>query len=110
MAKSLNCQFLQNYVAKVLDHLNAMEELVNKKKVKIVPLIWQGFMAGCACTDEDRQQEFRRWAAKLAESGMGSYWGARQVMLEVWRRRKDDEPGDNWYSIYKDWEMNLMLS
>ncbi|KOG97256.1 Arg81p [Saccharomyces eubayanus] len=110
MARSLNCQFLQNYVAKVLDHLNAMEELVNKKKVKIVPLIWQGFMAGCACTDEDRQQEFRRWAAKLAESGMGSYWGARQVMLEVWRRRKDDEPGDNWYSIYKDWEMNLMLS
>lgn len=110
MARSLNCQFLQNYVAKVLDHLNAMEELVDQKKVKIVPLIWQGFMAGCACTDENRQQEFRRWAAKLAESGVGSYWGARQVMLEVWRRRKEDEPGDNWYSIYKDWEMNLMLS
>ncbi|EJS42497.1 arg81p [Saccharomyces arboricola H-6] len=110
MARSLNCQFIQNYVAKVLDHLNAMEELVNQKKVKIVPLIWQGFIAGCACTDEDKQQDFRRWAAKLAESGMGSYWGARQVMLEVWRRRKEDEPGDNWYSIYKDWEMNLMLS
>ncbi|CAI4047564.1 Arg81p SKDI_13G0400 [Saccharomyces kudriavzevii IFO 1802] len=110
MARSLNCQFLQNYVAKVLDHLNSMDELVKQKKVKIVPLIWQGFMAGCACTDEIRQQEFRKWAAKLAESGMGSYWGARQVMLEVWRRRKEDEPGDNWYSIYKDWEMNLMLS
>ncbi|CCC69012.1 hypothetical protein NCAS_0C00220 [Naumovozyma castellii] len=110
MAKHLNNQFLQSYVEKVLLHLNKLTDLIDHKSVKIVPLMWQGFIAGCSSNMQDLQQEFRKWAAKLAESGMGSYWGARQVMFEVWRRRMNDEPNDNWYSVYKDWQMNLMLS
>lgn len=110
MARSLDYQFLQSYVGKVLYHLEALSDLIQFKSVKIVPLIWQGFIAGCASIDASTQDGFRRWAAALAASGMGSYWGARQVMFEVWRRRINEETGDNWYSVYKDWEMNLMLS
>lgn len=110
MARDLSNDFLQQYVSKVLDHLQKMNTLIEDKKVKIVPLIWQGFIAGCASTKENEQAEYRKWAAKLAECGMGSYWGARQVMFEVWRRRNAGAHDDDWFSVYQDWEMNLMLS
>ena len=32
-----------------------------------------------------------------------------QVMFEVWRRREKGEPGDDWFSVCKDWELNLLL-
>ena len=110
MARDLSNDFLQQYVSNVLDHLQRMNTLIEDKKVKMVPLIWQGFIAGCASTKEDEQAEYRKWAAKLAECGMGSYWGARQVMFEVWRRRSAGDHDDDWFSVYQDWEMNLMLS
>ncbi|CDH11216.1 related to Arginine metabolism regulation protein II [Zygosaccharomyces bailii ISA1307] len=110
MARSLNHSFLQSHVEKVLVHLKALDNLIASKKVKIVPLIWQGFIAGCASTEVHVQEEFRKWASSLAASGMGSYWGARQVMFEVWRRKQNGEKGDSWYAVYRDWEMNLMLS
>lgn len=110
MARSLNNDFLQNYVERVLFHLQKINEMYETKTIQIVPLSWQGFIAGCSCTSQEKQQQFREWAAKLAEHGLGSYWGARQIMFEVWRRRKREEQDDNWYSVYKDWEMNLMLA
>lgn len=110
MARSLNNDFLQNYVSKVLKHLKLMTNVIKDKNIQLVPLMWQGFIAGCSATEEDTEEEFKEWAADLAGSGMGSYWGARQVMYEVWKRRKNEEPGDNWFAVYKDWEMNLMLS
>lgn len=110
MARSLNNDFLQKYVLKVLKHLKLMTKVIDEKQIQLVPLMWQGFIAGCSATEEETQNEFKEWAAKLASNGMGSYWGARQVMYEVWKRRKNDEPGDSWYAVYKDWEMNLMLS
>lgn len=110
MARCLNNDFLQKYVLKVLKHLKLMTKVIDEKKIQLVPLMWQGFIAGCSATEEETQNEFKEWAAKLASNGMGSYWGARQVMYEVWKRRKNDEPGDSWYAVYTDWEMNLMLS
>ncbi|EDO15279.1 hypothetical protein Kpol_455p10 [Vanderwaltozyma polyspora DSM 70294] len=110
MVRSFNISSLQQYVEDVLHGLKEINTLIEQNNVKIVPLIWQGFMAGCACTNTTLQGEFRTWASKLANTGMGSYWGARQAMLEVWRRRKHGEEGDSWYSVYKDWDMNLMLS
>ncbi|QLQ81793.1 hypothetical protein HG537_0G00470 [Torulaspora globosa] len=101
---------LQSYVEKVLLHLKSLGELVTSQGIRIVPLMWQGFIAGCASTDLRTQQKFKSWAAALAQNGIGSYWGVRQVMFEVWRRRKNQEGGDDWYTVCKDWEVNLMLS
>ncbi|CAL9736036.1 arginine metabolism regulation protein II [Monosporozyma servazzii] len=110
MTRALNNDFLQNYVLKVLKHLKLMTKVIKEKNIQLVPLMWQGFIGGCSATEEDTQNEFKEWAADLAGSGMGSYWGARQVMYEVWKRRKNEETGDSWFAVYKDWEMNLMLS
>ncbi|CEP60004.1 Arg81p LALA0_S01e00826g [Lachancea lanzarotensis] len=101
---------IQSNVVQVLHHLDKLTGLIQNKGVSIVPLIWQGFIAGCAAVSTDLQLRFKEWAAKHAESGMGAYWGARQIMFEVWRRRVNGETSDNWFDVYKDWEMNLMLS
>lgn len=108
--KRIPYENVQTYVKNVLESLNRLGDLIEIEEVKIVPLIWQGFMAGCACTDQNLQLQFKDWAARLGKSGMGSYWGARQIMFEVWRRRFSGESNDNWFAVYKDWEMNLMLS
>lgn len=110
MVRGMDYQHYQQYVKRVLHHLEALDLLVETKSVKIVPLIWQGFIAGCNSIDTKVQAAFRSWTAKLGTSGMGSYWGARQVMLEVWRRRANKLPGDDWFTVYKEWGMNLMLS
>lgn len=101
---------LQAYVCDTLKYVQKMMHLVHNNKVNMVPLFWQGFIAGCACTSRDLQTEFKQWSANLAQSGMGSYWGARQVMFEVWRRHLHEEEGADWFSVYHDWEMNLMLT
>lgn len=109
MARNLGYDLLQTYVEKVLMHLQLITDLSEKKNIKVLPLIWQGFIAGCASTSPEIQQQFKVWAAKFAANGMGSYWGPRQIMFEVWNRRNHGKEGDDWYTVYKDWNMNLML-
>ncbi|CCD25331.1 fungal specific transcription factor domain-containing protein NDAI_0F00120 [Naumovozyma dairenensis CBS 421] len=109
MGRHLNNDFLQSYVKKVLEHLKLVTRLSETDDVKVLPLIWQGFVAGCASTSLEVQQEFKDWVSKFTQHGMGSYWKARQLMYEVWRRRDQNCEGDDWYSVCKDWGMNLML-
>ncbi|CCE62646.1 hypothetical protein TPHA_0C04980 [Tetrapisispora phaffii CBS 4417] len=109
MVRGFDKQYLKNYVVDVLKDLQTISDLVDKSNVKMVPLIWQGFIAGCNCIDQGLQEDFRQWAANLANTGVGSYWAARQVMLEVWRRQKTNEEHGKWYDVYKEWSMNLML-
>lgn len=110
MVRGLDHILLQKYSINTLDNLTSLQNLINEKKVKILPLIWPGFIAGCSAINKDLQNKFRDWAASLAKVGMGSYWGARQIMFEVWRRRESKQNDDNWLSVHRDWEMNLMLA
>ncbi|ODQ78022.1 hypothetical protein BABINDRAFT_40339 [Babjeviella inositovora NRRL Y-12698] len=101
---------LQPHVLETLSHLNSIQRLVELKQSNIIPLFWQGFIAGCEALDQNLQLGFKTWGASIAGSGVGSYWGARQIMLEVWRRRAKGERGDGWVNVVREWEMNLMLS
>lgn len=100
---------VQPKVEKTLEHLNAIQALIAKDEAAIIPLFWQGFIAGCEATSNDLQMGFKKWGADIAQY-LGSYWGARQIMLEVWRRKRMNEPRDDWVSVIRDWEMNLMLN
>ncbi|RCK60924.1 Arginine metabolism regulation protein II [Candida viswanathii] len=99
---------LQDKVSKTLDHLNSIQKLISKNEASIIPLFWQGFIAGCEALSPELQLEFKKWGADIAQY-LGSYWGARQIMLEVWRRKRMNESNDDWISVIHDWEMNLML-
>ncbi|WLF79323.1 arginine metabolism regulation protein II [Lodderomyces elongisporus] len=100
---------LQNRVESTLYHLNSIQELIAQGKANIIPLFWQGFIAGCEAKSSELQVGFKKWGADIAQY-LGSYWGARQIMLEVWRRRRMKESKDDWVSVVQDWEMNLMLN
>lgn len=100
---------LQTRVVKTLNHLNSIQDLIAKDEAAIIPLFWQGFIAGCEALSTDLQMGFKKWGADIAQY-LGSYWGARQIMLEVWRRKSLKESRDDWVSVVQDWEMNLMLN
>lgn len=100
---------LQSHVEDTLKHLNAIQLLMDNNQAKIIPLFWQGFVAGCEAVSEELQLSFKKWGSHIAQF-LGSYWGARQIMYEVWRRRSAREPWDNWLSVIRDWNMNLMLN
>lgn len=100
---------LQDKVATTLKHLNSIQKLIAQDEAHIIPLFWQGFIAGCEATSIELQMGFKKWGADIAQY-LGSYWGARQIMLEVWRRKKTKDPKDDWVSVIQDWEMNLMLN
>ncbi|GEQ66416.1 hypothetical protein JCM33374_g79 [Metschnikowia sp. JCM 33374] len=100
---------VQEKVATTLQHLNSIQRLIAKDEAHIIPLFWQGFIAGCEATSIELQMGFKKWGADIAQY-LGSYWGARQIMLEVWRRKKVKEARDDWVSVIQDWEMNLMLN
>lgn len=100
---------IQDKVAQTLEHLNLIQQLIAKDEAHIIPLFWQGFIAGCEAVSLNLQMGFKKWGADIAQY-LGSYWGARQIMLEVWRRKKMKEARDDWVSVIQDWEMNLMLN
>lgn len=109
LIKEISTKKLQTKVAKTLHHLNAIQRLITEGEAAIIPLFWQGFIAGCEATSLNLQMGFKKWGADIAQY-LGSYWGARQIMLEVWRRRRMNEAKDDWVSVIQDWEMNLMLN
>ena len=109
LIKQISAINLQNHVRKTLQHLNAIQKLIDDKEANIIPLFWQGFIAGCEAISLDLQLAFKQWGADIAKY-LGSYWGARQIMMEVWRRKRANEVRDDWISVIHDWEMNLMLA
>lgn len=100
---------VQDTVERTLEHLNSIQRLISRGEADIIPLFWQGFIAGCEALSLNLQMGFKKWGADIAQY-LGSYWGARQIMLEVWRRKRMKEARDDWVSVIKDWEMNLMLN
>lgn len=100
---------VQGKVEQTLQHLNLIQKLIAKDEAHIIPLFWQGFIAGCEAESLNLQMGFKKWGADIAQY-LGSYWGARQIMLEVWRRKKMKEKRADWVSVIQDWEMNLMLN
>ncbi|ODV76866.1 component of the ARGR regulatory complex [Suhomyces tanzawaensis NRRL Y-17324] len=109
LIKEVSPHKLQVKVAKTLRHLNEIQRLIRNDEAAIIPLFWQGFIAGCEATSLHLQTSFKKWGSDIAQY-LGSYWGARQIMLEVWRRKRMNEARDDWVSVIQDWEMNLMLN
>ncbi|CCH41954.1 Arginine metabolism regulation protein II [Wickerhamomyces ciferrii] len=110
MVRDLSHVLLQKYSERCIEHLESLQKLMDQGKIKMIPLFWQGFIGGCSAISPELQNRFKEWAASLSKTGVGSYWGARQIMFEVWRRRDTKQENDSWFSVHKDWEMNIMLS
>ncbi|CEP20448.1 unnamed protein product [Cyberlindnera jadinii] len=101
---------LQSYCESTYRHLEKMAELRRSHNISLLSTSWPAFIAGCSCLDVNLQTKFKAWFEDLSNIGMGSYWGTRKIIFEVWRRRKAGEKNDDWMSVHREWETGLMLS
>ena len=110
--EDMNPMYLQDKVEKVLRHLNAIQEILQKhpETSYIIPLFWQGFMAGSEAMTVYLQNGFNLWGQHIAQTGIGTYWNARQIMMEIWRRKNHNVKNNTWVDVLRDWKTNVMLT
>ncbi|CDK28715.1 unnamed protein product [Kuraishia capsulata CBS 1993] len=109
--RNMNPLYLQERVEKVLNHLNEIQSIVEKNEgTFIIPLFWQGFVAGSEAMTVFLQKGFNLWGQNISKTGIGSYWVARQIMLEVWRRKNSNAKKHTWADVIHDWGTNVMLT
>ncbi|ODV83425.1 hypothetical protein CANARDRAFT_181313, partial [[Candida] arabinofermentans NRRL YB-2248] len=110
--EDVNPMYLQERVEKVLHHLNEIQNIVenNKDTSYIIPLFWQGFIAGSEAMTLFLQNGFNLWGQHIAQTGIGTYWNARQIMLEIWRRKNHNAKRSSWVDVLHDWKTNVMLT
>lgn len=110
--EDVNPMYLLERVEKVLYHLNKIQEILenNKETSYIIPLFWQGFIAGSEAMTLYLQNGFNKWGQDIAKTGIGTYWNARQIMLEIWRRKNHNVKNNSWVDVLRDWKTNVMLT
>lgn len=104
--------YLQDRIEKVLHHLNAIQDILEQhpETSYIIPLFWQGFIAGSEAITIYLQNGFNIWGQHIARTGVGSYWNSRQIMLEIWRRKNHNVKNSSWVDVLRDWKTNVMLT
>ena len=110
--EDVNPMYLLERIEKVLYHLNKIQEILenNKETSYIIPLFWQGFIAGSEAMTLYLQNGFNKWGQDIAQTGIGTYWNARQIMLEIWRRKNHNVKNNSWVDVLRDWKTNVMLT
>ncbi|VEU24168.1 DEKNAAC105373 [Brettanomyces naardenensis] len=110
--EDVNPMYLQDRVEKVLHHLNAIQDILEKhpETSYIIPLFWQGFIAGSEAMTLYLQNGFNLWGQHIAQTGIGTYWNARQIILEIWRRKNHNVKNNSWTDVLRDWKTNVMLT
>lgn len=111
VTKDINSENLQDTVRLVLKYLQRMLELNrNRECPVIVPLLFPAFIAACEACDEQLAQDFDKWFDQMTIDGLGTYSQAREVVKEVWRRRRHGLPNQRWYEIIHESNINILLS
>lgn len=110
--ENVNPMYLLKRIEQVLYHLNKIQEILenNKETSYIIPLFWQGFIAGSEAMTLYLQNGFNKWGQDIAQTGIGTYWNARQIMLEIWRRKNHNVKNNSWPDVLRDWKTNVMLT
>ncbi|GAV29371.1 hypothetical protein PMKS-002853 [Pichia membranifaciens] len=110
--EDVNPMYLLERIEKVLHHLNKIQDILenNKETSYIIPLFWQGFIAGSEAMTLYLQNGFNKWGQDIAQTGIGTYWNARQIMLEIWRRKNHNVKNNSWVDVLRDWKTNVMLT
>lgn len=109
--REINPASLQGFVNSVLDHLNALLALnTDSSNPLIIPLLFPAFVAACEALSKETQQKFDDFFNRLTIQGLGTYYQARFVVNEVWRRRAENDERAAWRFVLQDEGVNVMLS
>lgn len=89
----MNPWILQSHVDDVISALKEFDESLTEKAWEGPGTPWPAFMAGCEAATEEKRDLLLKWIEKGgAVTGFSCYDIAKDLLLEVWRRR--DMPAD----------------
>lgn len=109
--REINPASLQGFVRTVLDQLNGLLALNHdKSNPLIIPLLFPSFIAACEALSPETRQLFEDFFNQLAMQGLGTYYQARLVVKEVWKRREEKSARAAWRFVLQDENVNIMLS
>lgn len=109
--REVNPASLQGFVSTVLDKLNNLLALNrDKSNPLIIPLLFPVFVAACEALGKDMQKRFEDFFDRLSMQGLGTYYQARMVVKEVWKRRDNNQERFAWRHVLQDRNVNIMLS
>jgi hypothetical protein len=112
LARDINPKALGPRKLAILEHMEAIVRLNEGKQPPLaVPLLFPAFMAACELSpgEEDMRERWQLWFSAMKVQGLGSYYTARSVVDEVWRRRWEGLAGAEWWSVVEERKVNVML-
>lgn len=112
LARDINPKALGPRKLAILEHMEAIVRLNEGKDPPLaVPLLFPAFMAACELIpgEEDMRHRWESWFSAMRVQGLGSYYAARGVVDEVWRRRWAGAPGADWWTVVQEKKVNIML-
>lgn len=110
--RSMGHRYLRQYVHKILDSIEAIEQLKAETKVLAAPLFWPAFMGATEAFEPVFQERFRRWYSRVEIYGIEAARTGIEVVHEVWRRGPANYRHKNsgWRAVVKESKKCLMLT
>lgn len=110
--RSMGHRYLRQYVHKILDSIEAIEQLKAETKVLAAPLFWPAFMGATEAFEPIHQERFRRWYARVEIYGIEAARTGIKVVHEVWRQGPATyrEMNSGWRGVVSQREECLMLT
>lgn len=105
-------QHLQPYVESVIAHMEAAEKIKEDARLIAGPMTWQCFIAASEALGEPLQKRFLQWFAKTRAYGMEAGSRGREIVVEVWNRRRlgGSDVTTDWRRVVEAKTAYLMLT
>lgn len=103
IVRDIPAEKLQDKARLVLKYLEDMLQFNrNSSSPVIVPLLFPAFIAACETTEGNLAKQFDEWFDQICIDGLGTYFQARKVIKEVWRRRSLGSADCRWHQVLSD--------
>lgn len=89
--KHANPWILQGHVDSVIQSLHNFDAALLEHSLSGPGTAWPAFIAGSEAMDPEQRQPIIKWLdAAISKCGFRSYESAKEIIMEVWRRRDDE--------------------
>ncbi|KAJ5272981.1 fungal-specific transcription factor domain-containing protein [Penicillium angulare] len=108
----LSHRYLRQYAQKLLESIEAIEQIKAEAKVLAAPLFWPAFMGATEAFEPTHQERFRRWYARVEIYGIEAARTEIKVVHEVWRQGPPDyrQMHTGWRGAVRQRDECLMLT
>lgn len=111
-ARLLSHRYMRQYVAAVLDSIEAIEDIKMEAQILAAPLFWPAFIGATEAHEEWSQQRFKDWYRRVGVYGIKAARTGLKVVQEVWKMHPQSEQKFTcrWRSVVNTSRDILMLT